>query len=87
MVDRSLIAVEEEEGGEADNMARQVQPLRINKETPSKSPLKTTATAGASRALTEISSAEQRHNSPSLNLQTKVSRLDGVDGSLLNVMC
>ncbi|KAK3718190.1 Bud site selection protein bud4 [Vermiconidia calcicola] len=49
-------------------MVRQVQPLRISKNTPSSSPNKMQAT---SRPLAEIGSTERRRNSPSYNQATR----------------
>jgi len=49
-------------------MVRQVQPLRISKNTPSSTPIKMTAT----RPLSDIGATSQRRNSPSYNQATKV---------------
>lgn len=49
-------------------MVRQVQPLRISKNTPSSTPSK----MAASRPLSEIGATSQRRNSPSYNQATKV---------------
>lgn len=59
------------EGG-CEDADSAMQPLRINKSTPTSSPFKANGTAVTQRPLAEISPMERRRNSPSYNQATKV---------------
>ena len=66
-----------------DKMARQVQPLRISKSTPTASPDKQVA---MSRPLAEISSGSTRRNSPSYNQSTRVSPLIRLSNAIMLIL-